>query len=46
MLKVAPPGKGALKGITSEKETVQKTGYDAVVTDGGAMDISIEYCVT
>ena len=31
---------------TLETGTLRKTGYDAVATDGGVMNISIEYCVT
>ena len=53
MLKVAPHGNSVLRAGTpqalqkaSDDSSGREAGYDAVVVDGGTMDISIEYCVT
>jgi hypothetical protein len=53
MLKVAPHGNCVLRvgspqalERASDDSSGREAGYDADVVDGGAMDISIEYCVT
>jgi hypothetical protein len=53
MLKVAPHGNSVLRSGSpqalkraSNDSSAREAGYDAVVVDGGTMDISIEYCVT